>query len=353
MLKNKLNFQLVNLLLLMIIIYIFISTSNYWGVVFVKLWKISLPFLLAFAFAYVLHPLVKRLEEKGIRKNLAIGIVLFIVFTILAGLIWITLPVIYEQLVLFSKSIVQVITDLSSKYDLNLGEYQKTITDMLNEFIKDIGTYLSNGTISFVNTSIRVITNAIVVVIVGIYFLADMDHIRKEIKNFFKRCSKQSYNVVKKMDHEIGNYFHGLAIFMVIQFIEYSFLFWIIGHPNWLLLGTLACVTTIIPYFGGLITNIIAVIIASVISTPLFILTLIITLIFPNIDGYVISPRIYGKTNNINPVIVIFIAAAFSSVFGIIGIAIALPTYILIRCFFEAYWDDIKEKFEEVKEGKE
>ena len=42
-----------------------------------------------------------------------------------------------------------------------------------------------------------------------------------------------------------------------------------------------------------------------VISTPLFILSLIVTLIFPNIDGYVISPRIYGKTNNINPVVVI------------------------------------------------
>ena len=71
-------------------------------------------------------------------------------FVSIIGLLWLTLPVIYEQLVLFSKSIVQVITDLSSKYDLNLGEYQKSITDMLNELIKDIGTYVSTGTISFV-----------------------------------------------------------------------------------------------------------------------------------------------------------------------------------------------------------
>lgn len=351
MMKNKLNFKLLNLLILMVILYIFIKTSGYWSGILVKVWNISLPFLLAFVFAYILHPFVKKLEEKGVRKNLATVIILAVFFFLVIGIIWLTLPVIYEQLVLFSKSIVQVITDLSSKYDLNLGEYQKTITDMLNELIKDIGSYLSSGTISFVNTSIKVLTNAIIVVIVGIYFLTDMDHIRKSIKMFFKRCSKQSYNLVKRMDHEIGNYFHGLAIFMVVQFIEYSFLFWIIGHPNWLLLGTLACITTVIPYFGGLITNIIAVITASVISTPLFIFTLVITLIFPNIDGYVISPRIYGKTNNINPVVVIFIAAAFSSIFGIVGIAIALPSYILMRCFFDAYWDDIKEKIEEVKDN--
>lgn len=353
MLKDKINFKLINLLVLMIIAYIVIKTSGYWGGIFIKVLNISLPFLLAFAFAYIMHPFVKKLEEKGVRKNLAIFIILGVFFVSIIGLLWLTLPVIYEQLVLFSKSIVQVITDLSSKYDLNLGEYQKSITDMLNELIKDIGTYVSTGTISFVNTSIKVLTNTIIVIIVGIYFLSDMDNIRKKIKAFFRKCSKRSYNLVKRMDNEIGNYFHGLAIFMVVQFVEYSFLFWIIGHPNWLLLGTLACVTTIIPYFGGLITNIIAVITASVISTPLFILSLIVTLIFPNIDGYVISPRIYGKTNNINPVVVIFIAAIFSSIFGIIGMAIALPSYLLIRCFFETYWDDIKEKFEEVKEGKE
>ena len=149
------------------------------------------------------------------------------------------------------------------------------------------------------------------------------------------------------MDHEIGNYFHGLAIFMVIQFIEYSFLFWIIGHPNWLLLGTLACVTTIIPYFGGLITNIIAVIIASVISTPLFILTLIITLIFPNIDGYVISPRIYGKTNNINPIWTIFAVFAGGALYVFLGIIVALPLYIILKCTYNFFKKDIYGKIDD------
>ena len=176
-----------------------------------------------------------------------------------------------------------------------------------------------------------------------------MDKIRGLIKKVLK-SHKREYNYVKTIDHEMGNYLHGLAIFMVVQLFEYSILFKLVGHPNWLLLGLLACVTTVIPYFGGIITNIIAVVTASVISTRLFIATLLITLIFPNIDGYVISPHIYGKTNNINPILVIFTAGVCSSIFGIFGIMMGLPLYIIIRATWNFFHSDIKEYIVDRKE---
>ena len=175
------------------------------------------------------------------------------------------------------------------------------------------------------------------------------------IRNFIKKYLfkyKKGYAYVKTLDNQMGNYLHGLSIFMLVQLVEYALLFKIVGHPSWLLLGILACVTTVIPYFGGIFTNIIAVVTASVISTRLFIVTLIITLIFPNIDGYVISPHIYGKTNNINPVLVIFTAGVCSSLFGVIGIAIGLPLYLVIRTTWNFFHQDIKDYIEDRKEAK-
>ena len=139
---------------------------------------------------------------------------------------------------------------------------------------------------------------------------------------------------------------------MVIQLFEYCFLFFIVGHPNWLLLGILASITTVIPYFGGLITNIIAVILASVVSTPVFIATLVICLVFPNIDGYVISPRVYGKTNNINPLWTIFSVFVGGALFGFFGILIALPAYIVINRTYHFFEDDIKDKIDDIKTTK-
>lgn len=349
--NQKLNYRLVNTLLLMAIIYIVVATSGYWGGIILKIFNIIFPFLLAFVFAYILNPFVKKLEEKGVRRSLALLFVLFIFFGLLIGLLWITLPAIYEQLIAFSKTVTQVISDISGKYDIDLGEYQIAITDTLNQLIKDLGSYISTGTIDILGKSVNFLTNAIIVLIVGIYLLIDMDKIRKFIKKYL-RSHKKEYRYVKTIDHEMENYLHGLAIFMIVQLFEYSILFKIVGHPSWLLLGLLACITTVIPYFGGLITNIIAVITASVISTRLFIATLLITLIFPNIDGYVISPHIYGKTNNINPILVIFTAGVCSSLFGIFGIMMGLPLYLIIRATWNFFHQDIKDYIEDMKEEK-
>lgn len=351
MFKNKLNYKLINTLLLIVIFYLLYLIVGKWGTILGKIISVSIPFLIAFSFAYVLDPFVKKLEEKGVRKKLAVALVSLVVVIVFVGLIWVSLPIVYEQLISLSKTLIQVLSDVSNKFDINLGEFSITITETLNSIIKNIGTYLSTGTIDIVNKGFNLLTNVMIIFIVGIYFLNDMDNIREKIKTFLRGRGKREYLYVKKLDHEIGNYFHGLAIFMVVQLIEYSLLFKIVGHPEWVLLGVLACITTIIPYFGGWITNIIAVITASVVSTRVFIATLIICLIFPNLDGYLISPRIYGKTNNINPVTVIFVVGLCGSLFGFMGIVLALPLYILLKASYEYYEDDIKRKIEEKKES--
>ena len=351
MFKNKINYNLLNLLILMGIVYLVLITSNYWVGIILKVFKILLPFFLAFALAYILHPFVVKLENKGVRRPLALGAVIFIFALILILLLWLTLPAIYDQLVLFSKNITEAISDFSNRFDLDLGTYQDTITDALNALIKNVGSSISTGTIDILGKSVNFLTNAIIVLIVGVYFLIDMNKIRSFIKkNLYKH--KKGYAYVKALDNQMGNYLHGLAIFMLVQLVEYCLLFRIVGHPSWLLLGILACVTTVIPYFGGIFTNIIAVITASVISPGLFIATLIITLVFPNVDGYIISPHIYGKTNNINPVLVILTAGVCSSLFGIIGIAIGLPLYLVIRTTWNFFHQDIKDYIEDKREAK-
>ena len=349
--KNKVNYGLLNVLLIMGIVYLVTATSKYWLGLITGVFNIIFPFFLAFVFAYILHPFVERLERRGVRRKLALTAVIFIFFAIMVGLLWFTLPAIYDQLVSFSKNISTAITDISGRFDLNLGEYQTAINDALNQLIKNVGSYISTGTVDILGKSVNFVTNAMIVLIVGIYMLIDMDKIRGFIKKSLKKHPKE-YNYVMALDHQMGNYLHGMAIFMLVQLFEYSILFKIVGHPSWLLLGVLACITTVIPYFGGLFTNIIAVITASVISTKLFIATLIITLIFPNIDGYVISPHIYGKTNNINPILVIFIGGAFSSIFGIFGFMLGLPVYLIIRTTWEFFDDDIKEYLEDRKEAR-
>ena len=349
--NNKINYKLLNILLVILIICLLYWISGLWIGIFEKIIAIIFPFLLAFAVAYALYPFSKKIINLGIPKWLSIGIIYFILIgsIILIGIV--VVPMFYDQVVLFLSNISAVITDISSKYEIDLGVIQTSFSEISKDLLKDIGSHISDGAITIVNTSISVITNLIIVVIVSVYFLYDMEDIRKNIKKKLKSKKNRSYNYIKRLDCEVNNYFSGLLKNILIQFFEYTIVFFLIGHPNYLILGILAAVTTIIPYFGGLITNILAIIMASVVSVPLVIATIVICLIFPQVDGYFISPKVYGKTNDINPLITIMVVSAGGTLAGMGGIVVALPCYLFVRTTYKFFEKDLEKGLDKVKEA--
>jgi predicted PurR-regulated permease PerM len=350
--KDKINYKILNLLMIVAIVCLLYWINGLWLGIFEKVVAVILPFALAFVIAYALYPFVKKLINCGFPKWLAVGCVIFILVGFLSLILVMVVPMLYDQIVLFLSNISAFITDISSKYELDLGVLQSSFSTVSTDVIKTLSKYLSDGAVSIVNTSISVISILIVTAIVSVYILCDMDKIRAFVKNRLKRCKNRSYDYVKKLDNGISGYFTGLGLNILIQLFEYTIVFKLIGHPNYLILGVLAAVTTIIPYFGGLIVNILACLIASVVSVKLFVLTLIVCLVCPNIDGYIVSPRVYGKTNKLHPLVNIFAVFAGGILGGFWGIVVSLPVAIIILITFNFFKEDISDKIEEIKEKK-
>lgn len=350
--KDSLNYKILNLLMIVTIICLLYWISGLWLGIFNKLVEVIFPFLLAFAIAYALYPFVEKLRNLGFPKWLSVGLVIFIVLSILVVTLIVFVPMLYDQIVLFLSNISAFMTDISSRYELDLGVLQTSFTEISTDLIKNLSKYLSDGAINIVNTSINVLSTFIITAIVSVYILWDMDKIREYIEKKLKKRKNRSFDYVKNLDSGISGYFTGLGLNILIQLIEYTLVFRLIGHPNYLILGILASITTIIPYFGGLIINIVACLIASVVSTKLFILTLIVCLVCPQIDGYVIGPKVYGKTNQLHPLINIFAVFAGGILGGFWGIVISLPVAIIILTTYRFFREDISDKIVEIKEKK-
>ena len=351
MFKNKLNYRVINCAALMLLLYIGFSNIGLWWQVFQKCVSVLSPFIVGFAFAYAFTPLVRFLERKGVNHTVSILLVIFGLIFLAVLLFTMTLPVIYNQLILFIKMVLELFDSLGGNVPINFGTFEIKVTDYLNDVLKEVGSATSSTTIGFLGQFIGFFGQFIVGFVGFVYFLVDMDKIRAGVKKILMNYNKRFFQYINCMDIEITNYLKGLEIFMVIQFIEYSLLFFIIGHPNWLILGLLACVTTVIPYFGGLITNFVAILLASIVSIPLTIATIVICLIFPQLDGYVISPKIYGKTNNVNPLITIMVVSIGGTLAGAWGIVIALPCYLLIRTTYNFYKKDLVKSVSIVKKS--
>lgn len=349
--EKKLNYRLLNLVLLLGAFFLFYNTLGLWKYITDKLIAIVTPFIISFVIAYAIYPFLVKLQKRGMRKSLAITLILVCIVGFLIILISLLIPIIAKQSIALIGVSSTLIQNISNKYNLNLNYIQENITD-INSLLSNYGKPISDFSFAFISKSLSFLSKFIICFITSIYFLVDMDRLREKFKKYLKRKKKRTFNYVKRLDTELSNYFVGLEKYIVIQFVEYTTIFLLIGHPYYLLLGVLCSITTIIPYFGGIFANIVACITAFFVSPKLFILTLIVAFICPNIDGYIISPKVYGKSNNIPALATIFAVFAGGILYGVTGIIIALPVTIILIATYRFYEDDITDKIEEMKNQK-
>lgn len=347
--NEKVNYKLLNLLIIIAIICLLYFIRGLWIGIVAKIFSVVAPFVLAFCLAYVIYPLVRKLMDAGAPKWLAILTVCILGFGSIFLIIMLTIPLLYEQTLLFLSNISMFLSDLSSKYELNFGALQSSLSDFSSNIITGLGNSISDGAINAVNTSVSVFSTGIVVVCAAIYFLIDMPKIREMVKKYFNRKNRRTCLYLEKLDDELTKYIGGMGKNIIIQVIEYTVAFLIIGHPNYLILGILSGLSAIIPWFGGFLVAVISLLVSSVIGTRLFLLTVVICIICPILDGNVIGPKVYGKTNKLHPLLVIFAVSAGGVIGGFWGIILSLPIAIMIKTTYNFYRRDIDKKVKFIK----
>ena len=352
---KNINYKLINLLMVVIIILLIWLMKDLWLGILGKVSSIILPFIVGFAIAYVLYPLLKWMQQKGIPKQFALLILCIILVIFVTFILWLIipniLPMVFEQTTSFFAALIKFVQDISSKYDVNLVGIKDSIAGIAVDITSSLGKTISNGFITVITESISIISKAIIIFIATVYFLSDMENIRHGFEKFLKsHKEKKTFRFVRTLDNAVHQYVNAFALYALIIFIEYTTVFYLIGHPYFLLLGLLSAIGTLIPYFGGIITNIIAVVTASVISSNLLILTIIVAIIFPNIDGYFTAPKIYNNSNQVPALLSIFAVFAGGIIYGPVGIIIALPITIILLTTYRFYRDDISDSFAKMKE---
>lgn len=347
--KDKINYKLLNVLLLIAIICLLYLIRDLWIGIVVTLFNVIAPFLLAFALAYVLYPIIKKLINAGAPKWLAILSISIIGIGLLLILLVLTIPLLYEQILLFISNISVLLSDIQTKYEISFGGLQSSLSKFSTDVIANLGSSISDGAISVVSASFGVISTGVVVLAAAIYFLIDMEKIRSSVSDYLSKRNKRLLSYLSTLDTELTKYIGGMGLSIVLQIIEYTIAFALIGHPNWLILGLLSGISAIIPWFGGFIVAVISLLVSSVISTKMFLLTVIICIICPIIDGNVIGPKVYGKTNKLQPILVIFAVSAGGMIAGFWGIVLSLPIAIIIKVTYKFYHNDIFKKVQRIK----
>jgi len=78
---KHLNYKLVNTLLMVILVFLIWLMKDLWLGILTKIINVLLPFVIAFAIAYVLHPMYKKIKDKGVPAPAALIIICLVLCT--------------------------------------------------------------------------------------------------------------------------------------------------------------------------------------------------------------------------------------------------------------------------------
>lgn len=135
-----------------------------------------------------------------------------------------------------------------------------------------------------------------------------------------------------QLQREIVIYIGCLSLVSLSYTVLITLALWAIGMPQPLLWGALAGLLEFVPYFGPLVASILPLIMSLNLDRwwqPLAVLGLYLG---PHlVEGYAVTPLVYGRAVRLNPVTILFAALFFGWIWGPIGLALSTPMMILLR----------------------
>ncbi len=293
---NKLNYKLINILIIIIIITLIIYIfKNY---IFI-LKDIFTPIVLSFFISYSFYPIIKILDKK-ISYNLSCLILIFIVFILLLLLFY----------YLFQSIRIEYIS----------------LKDELSNYL----VLFKNKSYSFhlIKNSYSFISDLIFTTILSIYFLFNMEKIRSYLYR---------YNIFKIIDKSLFDYYKSFYLIIFLEFLIYFILFYIIGHPKYLFISFLSILNFILPFFGQFILIVFAILKTRYLSYKIIILTSILLIIIPIFNNYFLEVKIYKSNLNISFIEVFLSCFIFGFLFDITGLIISIPLYICLKNIYFSF----------------
>ena len=309
--KDSTNYMLINCTIFIFMFYLLLKIG-----ILNKVLDFILIIFLSFTLSYIIYPIYKKLNKK-INKLLSVFIIYGTLISIIILFIYMIIPntnFILKLNDLFTNILV-FINKLNQKYNLNIN---------LEEYLNNIINYFINNSVFLIKNIFNFFSKIVFIVILSICILINMELLKDLINKLKNKVLIYNINAALK------NYLVANIKILAIQFVEYTFVCLLIGHPNYILLGILNSVNTFIPFVGSIITNVVAITTASVISKKLLIKTAIVSIVLPNIDAYLVSPKIYNSANKISKTLTIAAILIGGYLFDFYGIIFAIPITIIV-----------------------
>ena len=307
---------------------------------------VLLPFVAGFALAYLLDPVADRLQRAGIGR-LGATIVILVLFVVLLVLMLVLLiPLAAHQVALFVDRLPGMLSRLQEVIATQgspildrlggteaLADVQRSLGDIVKQGIAWGGAVL-RGLWSGGAALLSVFGLVVVTPVVAFYLLVDWDSMVATIDGWVPLRHRDTVRrLAREIDNAIAGFVRGQALVCLILGTFYAVGLALVGLNFGVLIGLISGLLTFIPYVGSLTGLVLSVGVAVVQfwPDPTWILaTLGIFVLGQFLEGNFLAPKLVGASVGLHPVWLMFALLAFGSLFGFVGLLLAVPLAAIV-----------------------
>lgn len=341
-----------------IILYYILQKLPVIGEFIGKVISILQPFIYGLLIAYLLTPLMTKLNKK-LPKWASVIICELVVLLILALLVYLILPQLYQSIETLIKNGPKYLEDLKrllQKFipgsdneqaaEEYLGEVYNSFSDIIGtRLLPSLNSLVSNLTLG-VSAVFKSLYNLLIGIIVSAYVIANKDNFvagaRKILYSVFTiPVAEKIRSALSFANKVFMNFFAGKVLdSAIIGVICYVFCL-IAKIPFALLVSVIVGITNIIPFFGPFIGAVPTSIIILLVDPVKCLIFVIFIIILQQIDGNFIGPKILGSTTGISGFWIMFAIILGGGLFGFWGMLFGVPVFV---CIYAAVASSLSKK---------
>ncbi|MCI5049699.1 MAG: AI-2E family transporter [Rickettsiales bacterium] len=327
------------------IFWLLVGALFFWFLSAIK--AVLLPFVVGILVAYFLDPAADKLEAWGASRAAATTIIVLAFFGSAASLCVLLAPILYQQLVDFVQAIPSYIEQVRALAETHLGEVMALIengiengkakaaaasSDVSSGVVASIGK-ISAGILQSGVAIANMVSLIVITPVVSFYLLRDWDRLVAEFDSLLPRDYADTIREqLQIIDLTISGFLRGTINVMIILAAFYIIGLSAVGLQYAILIGLLGGLMIIIPYLGTAISGLAAVGVAYLQFDTIEPVAIVFAIFVAGqmLEGYVLTPRLVGEKVGLHPVWLIFGMLAGASLFGFVGIFIAVPVTAVI-----------------------
>jgi sporulation integral membrane protein YtvI len=298
------------------------------------------PFVIALLLAYILNPAVCYLEQKNIGRLWAIIILYIVLFGVV---IWggsRLIPLFIRVLESFAQELPSMMVTVNELLIEIQSQYQNSLLPFsLRLAIDDAFLLLENDMQEFVgqvvNGLIKIIGHSIGIAIspiLAFYLLHDWYKIKEKILLLLpNKWRNELISFVHDVDKVVGGIIRGQLIVACIVGVFVTIGLYYLKVKYALIIGILAALFDIIPYFGPIIGASPAIMLAMLQSPWLTVKVALLFFVIQQIEGNIIHPKIIGESIGLHPLTVIFCVFVGGELGGLVGMLLGVPVAAICK----------------------